>query len=166
MMRLLYGTTTELVVTITERFFGGQYRLYFAEQFNASPSNPPSSNPFRLFIDYDEIFKTNDLKNPKFIAHQRGVRQAIRVRLNTPDSRREAFATLRALGIHGVRPYLAILEVDTYLQNHYAGYRMELESLRRSPQAAGSPTAIEYVFDNIRGPRLPNAELHLQKLHG
>lgn len=165
-MRLLYGTTTELVVTITERFFGGQYRLYFAEHFNASPSNPPSSNPFRLFMDYDEIFRTNDLKNPKFTAHQRGVRQASRVRLSNPDIRREAFDTIRTLGIHGVRPYLAILEVDTYLQNHYAGHQVELARLRRSPPAAGSPTAIEYLFENIRGPRFPNAELHLQKLHG
>lgn len=164
-MRLLYGTTTELVVTITERFFSGQYRLYFAEHFNASPSNPPSSNPFRLFMDYDEIFRTNDLKNPKFLAHQRGVRAAIRVRLPNPDAQREAFDTMRVLGIHGVRPYLAILEVDTYLQYHYAGHRVVLESLCRSPLVAGSPMAIEYLFENIRGPGLPGAELHLQKLH-
>ena len=49
-MRLLYGTTTELVVTITERFFGGQYRLYFAEHFNASPSNPPTFRTELLIV--------------------------------------------------------------------------------------------------------------------
>jgi hypothetical protein len=164
-MQLFYGTTTELVVIITERFFGGQYYLYFAENFNASQSNPPSSNPFKLFMDYHEIFRTNDLKNPKFVAHQRGVRAAIRGRLHNRATQQEAFSTMRALGIHGIRPYLAILEVDTYLQNHYAGHYGDMASLRLSPHVAGSPTAVEYFFREIRGPCRPDAELHLQQLH-
>jgi hypothetical protein len=108
-MQLLYGTTSSLVVTITERFFGGRYYLYFADRINADPPNPPSSNPLRILFDYDEIFRRNDVKNPKFVAHQLGVREAIRKQISDPDTRRTARQTIRALHIHGMQPYLAML---------------------------------------------------------
>ena len=164
-MQLLYGTTSSLFVTITERFFGGRYYLYFADRINADPPNPPSSNPLRILFDYAEIFRTYDVKNPKFVAHQRGVRGAIHKQISDPDTRKTAEQTIRALHIHGMQPYLAILEVETYLQNHYAGQRVDLESFRRSPPVAGSPMAIEYFIPDIRGPNLPDAELHLQKMY-
>ena len=80
-MRLLYGTTTAAVVRVTEQFFGSRYYLFLAESFNAWPQNPPSSNPFQLFLDYAEIVRTVDRKNAKYTAYIRSLRRHIRRRL-------------------------------------------------------------------------------------
>jgi hypothetical protein len=163
-MKLLYGTTTELVVTVTTLYYESRYRLYFAEDFNMWPRNPPSSDPFRLFIDYREMVLTNDLGNLKYIGHIRAVKSGIRTRLRDRMYRNVALELVNRMGILAIQPYLAILEVDTYLQQHYPGGEKTLDDFRVPPSAAGSPTSVEYVFDGIRGPRHPDAELHLQKL--
>jgi hypothetical protein len=162
-MKLLYGTTTQLMVMITDLYYDSRYRLYLTEEFNMWPRNPPSSNPFQLFVDFREMVRTNDLANPKYIAHRRALRSRIRATPN-PSFHRSALSTIDSMGIHGVQPYLAILEVETYLHHHYPQGGMTLDAFRVSPPNAGSPTSVEYVFDDIRGPRHHDAELHLQKL--
>ena len=161
MQRLLYGTTTSLVVTICERFRGSLFRLYFADDFNAWPHNPPSSNPFQLFLDYNEIFRTNDIINPKYVIHKRGVRRFIRKKLTlgTPDYA-NAQRTVQVMGIHAIQPYLAILEVTTYQNNHHSILIQQLP-----PNTAGSPTSVEYLVDDIHVPTHSNPDMHLQKLH-
>jgi hypothetical protein len=163
-MKLLYGTTTEVHVTITNRFYGSLFHLYLAEDFNAWPHIPPSSNPFQLFLDYREMVRTNDLNNPKFVTHISGIRFHIRRRLSNPD-RQTALRTVRRMGIQAMQPYLAILEVDTYLQQHFPAGGVGLGSFRIPSSSAGSPTSHEYFVPDIKGPHLPNTELHLQKLY-
>jgi hypothetical protein len=160
-MKHYYGTTTEVVVTISETIHDDVYWLNFAERFNAWPQNPPSSNPFQLFLDYSEIVRTNDIQNPKFVAHKAGVKKGIRIKhkAGTPD-RKAALRTVRVMGIHAMQPYLAILEVDKYLT------RTGLSEVPRvSPLMAGSPTSVEYLIIDIEGPNTSDPELHLEKLH-
>lgn len=156
-MRLLYGTTTSLVVTLTDRYHGSCFRLYFADAFNAV-QNPRSSNPFLIFLEYRDMVEHNDITNPKYLAHVNGVRRGTRNRQQGVD-RREALHTIRRMGIHAVAPYLAMLEVEAYENNHGTAV------VPRSPAVAGSPTAIEYLVDDIRGPNQTDPELHLQRLH-
>ena len=161
-MHLKYGTTTSLVVTISERFYSSKFYLYFADNFNAWPQNPSSSNPFQIFLDYMEIFRSNDLNNPKFVAHKRGVRKGIRANFakGTPN-RLAALRTVRVMGIHAIQPYLAILEVDTYVRARPAVTTIP----PLLPPLAGSPTSIEYLVDDVQGPRSGNPDMHLQRLH-
>jgi hypothetical protein len=163
-MKLLYGTTTALVVTISDLYYGSVFRLYLADDFNASSTNPPSSDPFQMFLDFRQIFIRNDHNNPKVIMHRAAVRRGIRLRLaGDPAGRQNAGQTVRSMGIHGIQPYLAIVEADTYLNNHYSG--APLSSFQVPPAKAGSPTSVEYLLTNIQGPNLPSPDLHLQKLH-
>jgi hypothetical protein len=159
-LKLLYSTTTTLVTTISDRYYSSSYYLYFAEQFNAWPNNPPSSNPFQIFLDYAEILRTNDVRNPKFIAHKRSVQRGIRKKLGRshPDYS-AAVQSIRAFGIHAIQPHLAILELDTYEYNH----RTTLSLL--PPTKAGSPTSREYFILDIYGPSHSSPEMHLQRLH-
>ena len=69
------------------------------------------------------------------------------------------------MGLHAIQSYLAILEVETYFQQHYPGSGVDLPQFQLPASRAGSPTSVEYIFDDIRGPALPNYEMHLQKLH-
>ena len=163
-MKLLYGTTTQLMVTITSLYYDSRYRLYLTEDFNMWPRNPPSSNPFQLFVDFREMVRTNDLANSKYIAHRRALRSRIRAYIPNPSFQKSALSTIDRMGIHGVQPYLAILEVDTYLQHHHPQGGRTLDDFRVAPPNAGSPTSVEYLFDNIRGSDHHDAELHLQKL--
>jgi hypothetical protein len=163
-MKLLYGTTTEVHVTITNRFYGSLFHLYMAEDFNAWPHIPPSSSPFQFFLDYREMVRTNDLNNPKFTTHISGIKFHIRRRLSNPD-RQTALRTVQRMGIQAMQPFLAILEVETYLQHHYPAGGRGLASFQVPSSKAGSPSSIEYFFPDIRGPTLPNAELHIQKLY-
>lgn len=158
-MRLLYGTTTSVVVTVSDLYYGSLFYLYFADNFNAWPQNPPSSNPFQIFLDYTEIFRTNDINNPKFIAHIRGVKSGIRKKLAGP-SRRRALQTVSTMGTHAIQPYLAILEAETYQRNHVGASITPL-----LPPATGSPTSVEYLLNDIQGPKHSAFEMHLQKLH-
>lgn len=159
-MRRLYGTTTELVVTLAKRFFRNEYRLYFADNFNEY-ALPPSSNPFRLFRDFSEIFAKNDLNHPKFAMHVRGVRRGIRRNLVKGTSEYDdAMGVVERMGTHAVKPYLAILEFEEYERHHGAGSIVPVWLSR-----SGSPTAGEYLVDRVRGPGHPDAEMHLQRMH-
>lgn len=160
-MKLYYGTTTLLLVTISENFYGSRYRLSFTERFNAWPQNSLSSNPLQLFIDYSEIVRTNDIKNPKFVAHQIGVMRGIYKNLTAGSpGQLSALQTVRDMGTHGLRPYLAILEVDTYTAARGSAVIPTVP-----PPKAGSPTSLEYLVEDIRGPNHATPELHLEKLH-
>jgi hypothetical protein len=165
MMRLIYGITSRMAVTISETYFGSRYQLYFADNINATPPNASSSNPFKIFQEYTDIVANNDRKNPKYIAHRRGLQRAIRVRLGTPQSRLGPQRTMRAMGTHGMQPYLAILEVETYLNNHHPGMSVSLIHFQLPPSQAGSPASVEYMLRDIAGPHNPNPEMHLQQLH-
>jgi hypothetical protein len=137
----------------------------FSDKFNAWPLIPPSSNPFQLFLDYQEIVRSNDVKNPKFIAHIRGVRRGIHKRLHNPKTCDEANDAVRAMGIHAAQPYLAILEVETYLKQHHPAGGTTIAAYRLPPSKAGSPTSVEYLVTDVQGPSVSDSELHLEKLH-
>lgn len=159
-MKLIYGTTSSLVVTITERFYNSVFSLYFADTFNAWPTNPPSSNPFQIFQDFTEIVKTNDRYNPKYIAHRNGVRRGIQKNLTAGSSeQKETYRTINIMGTKGLEPYLAILECDTYTA------RIGSSLTHLPPSKAGSPTSLEYLLTDVQGPKHPQPEMHLQKLH-
>lgn len=156
-MRLLYGTTTALKVAIAERFHGSVFRLYFADAFHAE-RNPNSSNPFRIFLDYRDIVLTNDRNNPKFVAHVRGVKASLRRRMKGHAHYHDALDTVTSMGVHGVQPVLAILEVDVY-----EGRGKTVSPL--FPGQSGSPESVEYSLDDIRGPNHECPELHLQRMY-
>lgn len=156
-MRLLYGTTTLVKVTLGERFQGSLFRLYLADGFNAA-QNPPSSNPFRIFGEFRDVVRTNDRKNAKYVAHVRGVKSSLRRRMKDDPSYRDALQTVSAMGVHAVQPYLAILEADSYEGRGKAVHPVP-------PGRAGSPDSVEYYLDDIRGPKHEAPELHLQRLY-
>lgn len=155
-MRLLFSTASHLQITLTEQFGDSIFKLYFADAFNAS-ANPASSNPFRIFLDYQEIFDSNDRLNPKYVMHVRGLRRGTQRRLRDSPYYTEARRTISAMGIHAIRPVLAILEADTYLAH---GKRID----PLPPSRAGSPTSVEYLLPEIHGPKHPDPELHLECL--
>lgn len=155
-MRLLYCTTSALKVELTERFCGSVFRLYFADEFNPT-SNPPSSNPFRIFQDYQEIFSCNDRLNPKLVKHFNGLKRGLRKRLKDDPVYPDARNTIKAMGVHGIRPVLAILEGDTY--------EAKGKTIRPlAPGQSGSPTSIEYQLADVHGPNHADPELHLHRL--
>ena len=156
-MRLLYGTTTLVKVTLGERFQGSLFRLFLAEEFNAE-RNPPSSNPFRIFLEFRDIVRTNDRKNPKYVAHVRGMKSSLRNRMKDDPCYRDALETVAAMGVHAVQPVLAILEADSYEGRGKAVRPVP-------PGRAGSPDSVEYYLEELRGPNHEAPELHLQRLY-
>ncbi len=152
-MRLLYSTTSALQVELNERFFDSVFKLYFADEFNAK-CNPPSSNPHRIFMDYREIFASNDRLNPKLVSHFNGLKRGIRRRLKDDPARPDALDTIKAMGIHGIQPVIAILECDTYV-----AHGKTITAL--PPGRSGSPTSVEYQLADIHGPKHSDPELHL-----
>src|SRR5215217_8093783 len=99
------------MVELTERFLGSIFKLYFADEFNPR-SNPPSSNPFRIFQDYAEIFESNDRLNPKFVFHINGLKRGIGKRMKGDPAYPDARDTIKTTGMHAIRPVLAVLEGD------------------------------------------------------
>ena len=155
-VRLLYGTTSALQVELTERFFGSSFKLYFADELNPG-SNPPSSNPYRILLDYQEIFACNDRLNPKFVKHINGLKWGVRKRLQDDPAYPDARDTIKAMGMHGIRPVLAILEGDTYEAHGKAIGVLP-------PGRGGSPTSVEYQLADVHGPKHAEPELHLHRL--
>lgn len=156
-MKLLYNITTALNVFLTDRYFGGSYNLWFAEVFNAT-ANPPSSNPFHLFELYREIFRKNDRLNPKLVSHCSGLKQKAENQIADLEIQTEVLETIDAMGTHGVRPVLAILETDTYVASG--------KSIKAvSPSSSGSPTSVEFYIRDIQGPSTSAPELHLNHLY-
>ena len=98
-----------MVVTISETIHNHVYWLSFTERFNAWPQNPPSSNPLQLFLDYSEIVRTNDVNNPKFAAHIKGVKSGIRKSLPDGPARQSAIEAVELMGTHGHTRYAALL---------------------------------------------------------
>ncbi|MCX6022901.1 MAG: hypothetical protein NTZ05_14465 [Chloroflexi bacterium] len=159
-MRLLYGVTSELVVTIAERFLGSEYYLYFADDINAAATNPPSSNPFRLFFDFREIVEERDRGGAKFVAHVRGVRNGVLAKMLPSPERDEALALIARASPRQMRPYLAILEADTYLSKRGGTLILPL------PQSeAANDDSLEYRLEDVHGPNHAEPELHLQRLY-
>src|SRR5215218_1569939 len=104
-MRLLYATTSALLVELTERFQGSNYKLWFADEFNPV-TNPPSSNPFRMFQHYSEVFECNDFADRKYVAHIGGIKRGTRKRLRGHPEYQDARDLIRHMGMHGIRPVL------------------------------------------------------------
>ena len=156
-MRLLYSTTSALQVELTERYSESVFKLYFSEEFNAT-SNPSSSNPFCIFKEYQEIFRTNDRLNVKLVKHFKGLRRGTRKRLAGTSQLPDALATIRTMGVHGIRPVLAILEAETYEARGKPIVRL-------SHKECGSPTSVEYRLFDIQGPGTADQELHLHHLY-
>lgn len=153
-MRLLYSTTSALKVELTERFFASVFRLYFADEFNMR-TNPPSSNPYRIYTEFTEIFDSNDRMNPKLVFHFNGLKKKIDTQLAKHDPNyAAAMDTIDAMGMHGIRPVLAILEGSTYEGNGKV-------IIRAKPGHSGSPTSIEYYLGDVHGPKHADPELHL-----
>lgn len=155
-MRLLFSTTSHLQVMLTEQFSHSLFKLYFADGFNAT-ANPPSSNPFQIYLDYQEIFRSNDRLNAKYVAHIRSLRKSTRRRLKDTPDLPEALKLINTMGMHGIRPVLAILDADTYI-----GRGKCINALPKS--RSGSPTSVEYQLSEIYGPNHPDKELHLEHL--
>jgi len=158
MQRLLYGITTSVVVTLSDRYYGSEFYLYLADDINADQTNPPSSNPLQMLLDYQDIVRTNDIVNPKFIAHKRAVRRGARARLSGNDLT-EAYKIVSRMAIHALQPYLAMLEQATY-ENRIGRAIQKL-----SPSRTGSPTSVEYLITDAWGPGHPSPEMHLQRMH-
>ncbi len=156
-MKLLYSTTSVLNVFLTDKYFCGSFKLWFADEFNAS-ANPPSSNPFRIFQDYQEIFRRDDRLNPKLVAHRNGLKQKAENRITDVSTLAEVLETIDAMGTHGMRPVLAILEADTYI-----AHGKPISPV--PPVSCASPTSIEYHLGDIQGPGNAEAELHLHHLY-
>ncbi len=156
-LRLLYSTTSALQVELTERYSGSVFKLYFAEEINAS-SNPPSANPFRIFKDYQEIFAANDRLNQKLVTHFASLKRGTRRRLKGKPELPQALATIKTMDMYGIRPVLAILEAETYEAHGKSIVRL-------SPKECGHPTSVEYRLSDIQGPGNASQELHLHHLY-
>ena len=156
-MRLLYATTSDLLVELTERFQGSNYKLHFADEFNPA-INPASSNPFRIFQHYSEVFKCNDFADRKYVSHISAIKRGTRKRLRDRPEYQDARDLIRHMGMHGIRPVLAILEGDTYIAHGKT-------ITRAAPGRSGSPTSVEYVLGDVRGPQMEDPELHLHQLY-
>lgn len=157
-MRLLYGTTTLLVVTLADSLFNSKFRLHLADSFNFE-HNPDSANPFKIFEVYQGIVAQDDRGHAKYLEHVGKVEDwIIDLRGRGSPDHQAALNLIRTLGTRGVQPYLAVLECDTYEANH--GTKI----VTLPPHLAASPTSIEYVVSDISGPALRDPELHLHKL--
>jgi hypothetical protein len=156
-MRLLYATTSALMVELTERFQGSNYKLWFADELNPG-TNPPSSNPFHMFQHYSKVFECNDFADPKYVAHISGIKRGTRKRLGGRPEFKDARDLIRKMGVHGIRPVLAILEGDTYIAHGKT-------ITRATPSRSGSPTSVEYALADVRGPKMADPELHLHQLY-
>jgi hypothetical protein len=156
-VKLLYSTTSVLNVFLTDKYFCGSFKLWFADEFNAS-ANPPSSNPFRLFQDYQEIFRKDDRLNPKLVAHRNALKLKAENRIKDESTLAEVLETIDGMGTHGMRPVLAILEADTYIAHGKP-------ILPVPPAGCASLTSIEYQLGDIHGPGHAAAELHLHHLY-
>ena len=156
-LNLLYSTTSALQVELTERYSSSIFKLYFADEFNAV-ANPSSSNPFRIYLQFQEIFQQNDRLNEKLVKHFKGLRRGTRRRLAGNPALPAALATIKTMGMHGIRPVLAILEAETYEAHGKAIVRLP-------PNQSGSSTSVEYLLADIQGPKLGTPELHLHHLY-
>jgi hypothetical protein len=156
-LRLLYSTTSALQVELTERYSGSVFKLHFADDFNAS-SNPPTSNPFRIFKEFQEVFETNDRLNQKLVTHFASLKRGTRRRLKGKPELPAALETIKTMGMYGIRPVLAILEAETYEAHGKPIVRL-------SPKECGHPTSVEYRLADIQGPGNDNQELHLHHLY-
>jgi hypothetical protein len=156
-MRLLYATTSALLVELTERFQGSNYKLWFADELNPA-TNPPMSNPFLIFQHNLEVFKRNEFADPKYVAHISGIKRGTRKRFSGRPEYQDARALIRHMGTHGFRPVLAILEGDTYIAHGKT-------ITRAAPSRSGSPTSVEYVLGDVLGPQMRDPELHLHHLY-
>jgi len=156
-VRLLYGITTELMATLCDRFCQSRYRLYFTDHINASP-NPDSANPLSLLKDFEAIVQQDDRANPKFFMHKAGVRQFTEQRLAGKADYDSAVRLIDGATTQDVKPYLAVLEVDTYEANH------STRVVPLPPDSATSIRSIEYLLDECVGPNQPGAELHLEPM--
>lgn len=156
--RLLYGTTSELAVTIFERFNGSRYHLFLADSFHAWPPNPSSANPIEVFLEFTSIYQRPDRFAPKFFTQKRGIRRMLRERLSGSLVYNDALKTVDVADAPSMRPYLAIIEVHAYETNHDTVVAPLL------PHRATSIPSIEYFLEDIHGPAHAEPEMHLQKL--
>lgn len=162
MTKLLFGTTSLMVKVITEIYFNNKFYLYFADNFNAWPTNPPSSNPFQIYKDYEEIVRTNDCKNPKYITHRNGLRIAIMKKYSKgTKERKEGLKSVTIMSPLEMQPYLAILVWDIYSKNH-PSHTLNNWPIRILPSKAASPSSIEYLAEEVDA---KNDSLNLQKLY-
>jgi hypothetical protein len=155
-MRLLYGVTTQAMVTLAETYHGSIYKLYLADSISAS-SNPMSSDPLSLFREFSDIVHKGDAKSAKFIYHIRGLRRGTKSRLKDDPRLGDALKVINGMGTNAVRPYLAILEADTYETNH--GITIEPLSPPKS-----IPLTTEYLVADVHGPKAVDPELHVERL--
>ena len=109
-------------------------------------------------MDFQEIFAANDRLNPKFVTHIKGLKRGTTKRLKHHPDYQDARDLIKTSGIHGIRPVLAILELDTYIAH---GKKIR----RLAPNWSGSPSSVEYQIGDIHGPKSVDPEIHLHCLY-